>query len=167
MNNNIPGPNEYDAQYPPMDTANATIHSPPKTSRVTRKEGAIEKKPDRTDDANNGKGTKSVTPRTAEATNLRENKDLKRSKMQQTIKGFMEEVSKNKQEKIKRNVVAQVREKRLQSGKRLVPWGRWRDFVQKEQREPGRKLKMLTRTRGPIEPSRLGQATATAKLSHQ
>ena len=64
-----------------------------------------------------------MTPRTAEATNSRENKDPKRTKMQQTIKGFLEEVNKNKQEKIQRNVVAQVREKRLQSGRRLVPSG--------------------------------------------
>ena len=58
-----------------------------------------------------------MTPRTVESKKSRENKDLKRTKMQQTIKTFMEELNKNKQEKSKHNVVAQVEGKRLKSEK--------------------------------------------------
>ena len=53
----------------------------------------------------------------------RENKDPKRTKMQQTINTFMKKLEENKQEKSQHNVVAQVEGKRLKSGKRLVPSG--------------------------------------------
>ena len=61
-------------------------------NRSTRKAGAIVETPDRTDSVNNGEETNNVTPRTAESKTSRENKDPKRTKMQQTINTFMKKL---------------------------------------------------------------------------
>ena len=78
-----------------MDATAVDVHSSPKFKRSRRKAGEIEPTPDRTDGVNNGEGTNNVTPRTAESKTPRENKDPKRTKMQQTIKTFMEKPEKN------------------------------------------------------------------------
>ena len=96
---------------------------PPKLNRATRKAGAIEQTPDRMDGVNNGEETNHVTPKKTESKSSRENKDPKRTKMQQTLNTFKKKLEKNKQEKSQHNMVTQVKEKRLKSGRRLVPSG--------------------------------------------
>ena len=54
---------------------------------------------------------------------MRDNKDAKRARMQQTLRGFFTDLNKNKQDMFQRNVVSQVQKKRLRTGKRLVPSG--------------------------------------------
>ena len=54
-------------------------------NRATRKVGAIEQMPDRTNGVDKVEETNYMTPRTAESKTSRENKGRKQAKMQQTI----------------------------------------------------------------------------------
>ena len=87
--------------------------------------------------------------------------------MQQTLRGFFTDLNKNKQDMPQRNVVSQVQEKRLQSGKRLVQSGlgaRLRKEKAKKAREEAERANKEEEIKGP---SPLVQATATLNLSHQ
>ena len=123
MSNNTPGSNECDKLFPPIDSTIVNPQSPPKTKRKARKSTEIERTPDRSGDSTNRNTTNNVTPATTEHSNSRENKDAKRARMQQTLNNFFTDLNKNKQDMSQRNVVTQVQEKRLRTGKRLVPSG--------------------------------------------
>ena len=168
MNINNPGAEDYDAKHPPMDATTINVRPPPlKLKRAIRKAGEIEPAPDRTDSVNNGEETNNVTPRTAKSKKSRENKDPKRTKMQQTMKTFMKELKTNKQEKNKHNMVAQVKGKRLKSSKRLVPLGLTAKLRADRAAQSRKEAEDADEDDGPKKLSPLGQATATAKLSHQ
>ena len=71
MSSNAPGSTKYYQQFPPMDSSDINLRSPPKTKRTVRKSTEIERTLDRSDGSNNNTATNSVTPGTAEHSNSR------------------------------------------------------------------------------------------------
>jgi len=86
---NAPIPNATDEQFPTLKVAAEMPRSPPKTMR--RKCADIEQTPERNNRTEHNPNINSVTPGETEMDSTRRNKDPKKSKLQQTLLGFLNE----------------------------------------------------------------------------
>jgi len=86
---NAPIPNATDDQFPTLQVASEMPRSPPKTRR--RNCADIEKTPERNNRTEHNPNINSVTPGETEMDSTRRNKDPKKSKLQQTLLGFLNE----------------------------------------------------------------------------
>ena len=115
---NAPIPNATDEQFPTLQDASEMPRSPPKNMR--RKCNEIEKTPERDNRTEHNPNINSVTPGATAMESTRLNKEPKKTKLQQTMIGFLNERMGAKEEIAKQPVVKVVATKRAQNGKRLI-----------------------------------------------